>query len=117
MYIQPPTIRIRAPATIAIVGADDLIFSNIVDEVHSLREKKSTNFAALKKKAVKVGSTTAKTLAQQQSTRPSAQFLLRAARDELPKMIYGDLSVETAAEKKFVGQLSEAANALGLKSR
>jgi hypothetical protein len=89
----------------------------ILDEVHSLREKKSTNFAALKKKAVKIGSTTAKTLAKQQSSRPSAQFLLRAARDELPKMIYGDLSVETAAEKKFVGQLSEAANALGLKTR
>ncbi|MDB5345934.1 MAG: hypothetical protein JWP89_4311 [Schlesneria sp.] len=89
----------------------------ILDEVHSMREKKSTNFAALKKKAVKVGSTTAKTLAQQQSTRPSAQFLLRAARDELPKMIYGDLSVETPAEQKFVGQLSEAANALGLKTR
>ncbi len=89
----------------------------ILDEVHSLREKKSTNFAALKKKAVKVGSTTAKTLAKQQSTRPSAQFLLRAARDELPKMIYGDLSVETQAEQKFVAQLSEAANALGLKSQ
>lgn len=88
----------------------------ILDEVHSLREKKSTNFAALKKKAVKVGSTTAKTLAKQQSTRPSAQFLLRAARDELPKMIYGDLSIETPAEQKFVGQLAEAAKALGLKS-
>jgi hypothetical protein len=125
-----PTIAMVAGALILIVGgwmymsggaAADVrryyALKEIVDEVHSLREKKSTNFAALKKKAVKVGSTTAKTLAQQQSTRPSAQFLLRAARDELPKMIYGDLSVETAAEKKFVGQLSEAANALGLKSR
>lgn len=88
----------------------------ILDEVHSLREKKSTNFAALKRKAVKVGSTTAKTLERQQSTRPSAKFLLKAARDELPRMIYGDLSVETPAEQKFVSQLSEAAKALGLKS-
>ena len=46
---------------------------------------------------------------------PAKHSLLRAVRDELPKMMSNDLSEESLAEERYAAHLSDAATTMGIK--
>jgi hypothetical protein len=88
----------------------------ILDEVHAVRNSPSPDFSAVRKRAVAAKDAMVSELKHTASTdAPVKQALLFAARDELPRMMQGDLLTVTPSESNFAANLDSAAQGLGLK--
>ena len=88
----------------------------LLAEIRAKREAKSTDFADIKSKAEKLTTQFTPVLKSQVSAHnPAKQHLLWAVRDDLPKMMKEELTVETKAEKNFVDRLGFVAMHLKLK--
>lgn len=89
----------------------------IQDELRVAGENPSAR-AALATKAKKLGQEITEAVKKQANTNdPVKQYLLWAARDEIPRMFSGAAEVQAGAEKNFASRLQEAAVELGLESR
>ncbi len=87
----------------------------ILDDVREARNKKSDP-SAIKPRAEKLTKEYTPILKVEASNEfPAKQSLLWAARDELPRMMAGNLMEESQAEKAFAAHLTDAANKLGIK--
>lgn len=87
----------------------------LLDDIKSARESKQTNFDSFKSRATKLTAEYAPILKEEASVNyPHKQCLLWACRDDLPRMMSGDLTEETPAEKNFAARLKEAANFMKL---
>ncbi|MBS0203475.1 MAG: hypothetical protein JSS49_11290 [Planctomycetes bacterium] len=90
--------------------------AEILQEIRAIRAAKSSDFNQVRQRASVVGQQISSILKQEASTStPAKQSMLWAARDELPRMLAGDLTKETPAEKSFEARLEDAATDLGLK--
>ncbi len=88
----------------------------LLAEIRSKREAKSTDFSDIKSKAQKLTTEFAPVLKSQVSAHnPAKQHLLWAVRDDLPKLMKEELTVETKAEKNFVDRLGFVAMHLKIK--
>ena len=88
----------------------------LLTEVRAKREAKATDFSDVQNKAKKLATEmTAALKAQRTAGQPAKQHLLWAVRDELPRMMKEDPSVETQQEKNFSDRLSNAARYLNIK--
>jgi len=87
----------------------------ILDDVREARTKNSDP-SAIKPRAEKLTKEYTPILKVEASNEyPAKQSLLWAARDELPRMMAGNLMEESQAEKAFAAHLTDAANKLGIK--
>lgn len=87
----------------------------ILDDVREARNKKSDP-SAIKPRAEKLTKEYTPILKVEASNEfPAKQSLLWAARDELPRMMAGNLMEESQAEKAFAAHLADAASKLGIK--
>ena len=88
----------------------------VLDDVRSARKSGSKDFTAITAQAKKISEEITMALKNVASNRyPAKQALLWAARDELPRMMNGDLSKESSAERNLENRLKEAAVSLGIK--
>lgn len=89
----------------------------ILNELRAARENPSAR-AALATKATKLGKEITEAVKKQASTNdPAKQYLLWAARDEIPRIFGGAAETQAGAEQNFASRLQEAAVELGLESR
>ncbi|MBS0201360.1 MAG: DUF4339 domain-containing protein [Planctomycetes bacterium] len=89
----------------------------IQDELRVAGENPAAR-AALSTKATKLGKEIAEAVKKQASVdEPAKQYLLWAARDEIPRMFSGATETQAGAEQNFASRLQEAAVALGLEKR
>ena len=87
----------------------------LLDDIRSARASKQTNFDSFKSRATKLTAEYAPILKEEANVNyPQKQCLLWACRDELPRMMSGDLTEETPAEKNFATRLKEAADYMKL---
>lgn len=92
------------------------VIKKVLDDVRSARKSGSKDFTALTAEAKKVSEEITMALKNAASNRyPAKQALLWAARDELPRMMNGDLSKESSSERNLENRLKEAAVSLGIK--
>jgi GYF domain 2 len=88
----------------------------LLAEIRAKREAKSTDFADIKSKAEKLTTEFTPALKSQISAHnPAKQHLLWAVRDDLPKLMKEQLTVETKAEKNFIDRLGYVAMHLKIK--
>lgn len=88
----------------------------ILDEIDTLRNSPTPDFAAVRKKLEKVRQKMLPELQNEAGRQyPVKQSLLWAVRDDLPRMLQGDLLEVSAAEQQFAANLDLAAQGLGLK--
>jgi hypothetical protein len=88
----------------------------LLEDVRTARKSNTTDFSALKTQAKKLTEECTAALKDVAGIQyPAKQFLLWAARDELPRMMNGDLTKESTNEKNLELRLKEAATALGIK--
>ncbi|MBS0201643.1 MAG: DUF4339 domain-containing protein [Planctomycetes bacterium] len=88
----------------------------LLDDVHSVRAAKKTDFEALKTRASQLTAEYAPILKEEASVNyPAKQSLLWACRDELPRMMAGDLTKESPFERNYATRLKEAAENLHIK--
>lgn len=89
--------------------------SEILVEIRTIRAE-DHDFNQLRQRATVVGQQVSTVLKNEASTSTHAkQLMLWAARDDLPRMLAGDLLKESEAEQSFATKLDEAANELGIK--
>lgn len=89
----------------------------ILNELRAARENPSAR-AALATKATKLGKEMTEAVKKQANTNdPAKQYLLWAARDEIPRIFGGAAETQAGAEQNFASRLQEAAVELGLESR
>lgn len=87
----------------------------LLDEVREKREAKDTDFSELKTRAGKLTKEYAPLLEKEaDNNHPAKQALLWAVKDELPRMMAKDLTVESESESNFAQWLENAANYLGV---
>ena len=92
------------------------VIKKVLDDVRSARKSGSKDFTALTAEAKKVSEEVTMALKNAASNRyPAKQALLWAARDELPRMMNGDLTKESSSERNLENRLKEAAVSLGIK--
>ena len=88
--------------------------TEILEEVRTIRAG-DRNFNQVRQRAALVGQQVSAVLKNEASTStPAKQLMLWAARDDLPRMLAGDLLKESEAEQSFATKLDEAANELGI---
>lgn len=120
---------ILAVVAVALLGAGWMFFpasygkdveryknlKTLLDDIRSARASKQTNFDSFKSRATKLTAEYAPILKEEANVNyPQKQCLLWACRDELPRMMSGDLTEETPAEKNFATRLKEAADYMKL---
>jgi uncharacterized protein YbaR (Trm112 family) len=89
----------------------------ILDEVREERLSSAPDFSDVRKRAEIARASMVPVLRETASTQaPIKQKLLFAVRDELPRMMNGDLKTESRAEKAFAAFLHEVAAGLGVHS-
>lgn len=88
--------------------------TEILQEIRSVRAG-NRDFNQVRQRATVVGQQVSAVLKNEASTStPAKQLMLWAARDDLPRMLAGDLLKESEAEQSFATKLDEAANELGI---
>lgn len=88
----------------------------LLDDIRKARASKQTDYKELISRANKLTEMYAKPLNDEANIQyPEKQALLWAVRDDLPRMIKADLSVESQLEKNFEARLKEAATLLKIK--
>ena len=120
---------ILAVVAVALLGAGWMFFpasygkdieryqnlKTLLDDIKSARASKQTNFDSFKSRATKLTAEYAPILKAEASVnQPQKQCLLWACRDELPRMMSGDLTQETPAERNIATRLKEAADYMRL---
>lgn len=120
---------ILAVVAVALLGAGWMFFpasygkdieryknlKTLLDDIRSARASKQTNFDSFKSRATKLTAEYAPILKEEANVNyPQKQCLLWACRDELPRMMAGDLTEESPAEKNFAKRLKEAADYMKL---
>lgn len=89
--------------------------TEILQEIRSVRAG-NQDFNQLRQRATVVGQQVSAVLKHEASKNtPAKQSMLWAARDDLPRMLAGDLLKESEAEQNFATRLDEAAKELGIK--
>jgi hypothetical protein len=127
---QDPNVKIGLGALVAVLlvvgffflpkstGADIERYrqlKQLMDDIRSTRSSGSGDFTAIKTRAKKITDEFTVALKDQASNLERAkQSLLWGARDELPRVMAGDLTKESPAEKNLELRLKEAAAALGV---
>lgn len=90
----------------------------ILDEVRAVRASPTPDFTAVRDRAAKAKQEIAPVLREKASNEhPARQSMLWAVRDELPRMMAGDLLSESESERQFEAHLDDAAVSLKLKKR
>lgn len=90
----------------------------ILDEVRAVRASPSPDFTAVRERAAKAKQEVARVLRDKASIEyPARQSMLWAVRDDLPRMMAGDLLSESKSERHYERNLDDAAVALKLKKR
>jgi hypothetical protein len=88
----------------------------LVTDVRAARAANSTDFSTFKTRAEQLKTKYVPDLKNEASNaRPVKQSLLFALRDEIPRMVNGNLAVESPSEKSAMAHLQEAAKRLGVK--
>jgi hypothetical protein len=88
----------------------------LLDDVRAARATKTTNFEPFKARAQKLTDDYTPILKKEASNaRPAKQSLLFAIRDELPRMMKGNLAEQSVPEKNLEAHLKAAAERLGIK--
>lgn len=88
----------------------------ILDEVRAVRASSTPDFTAARERAAKAKQDMVPVLREKASNKyPARQSMLWAVRDELPRMMAGDLLSESESERRFEVFLDEAAVSLKLK--
>ncbi|MDB5343172.1 MAG: hypothetical protein JWP89_1549 [Schlesneria sp.] len=88
----------------------------LVNDVRAARAANSTDFSSFKTRAEQLKTKYVADLKNEASNaKPAKQSLLFALRDEIPRMVSGNLAVESPSEKSAVALLQEAAKRLGVK--
>lgn len=88
----------------------------ILDEIRAERNSPAPSFSSVRKRAELAQAKMLPVLkATASSSAPVKQALLFAARDELSRMLNGDLLTESISETHFAEHLARAAAGLGLK--
>jgi hypothetical protein len=88
----------------------------LVNDVRAARAANSTDFSSFKTRAEQLKAKYVTELKNEASnSRPAKQSLLFALRDEIPRMVSGNLAVESPSEKSAMAHLQEAAKRLGVK--
>ena len=89
--------------------------TEILQEIRNVRAG-NRDFNQVRQRAAVVGQQVSAVLKNEASTNtPAKQSMLWAARDELPRMLAGDLLKESEAEQHFASRLEQAADELGIK--
>lgn len=87
----------------------------ILEEIRTARANGATDFQVLKQKAAKLAQEYAAIYKNEASNSyPAKQALLCASRDDIPKMLSGDLRTESPFEKTLELRLKDAAATLGI---
>ncbi len=87
--------------------------NSILTQIREEREAPSPDFAEIRERAQRTAILIANTLKNEASPDvPARQLLLWAARDEIPRMLYGDLAVVSQSEMALNNRLIEAAELL-----
>jgi Leucine-rich repeat (LRR) protein len=87
--------------------------NSILTQIREQREAPSPDFAEIRERAQRTGISIANTLKNEASPDvPARQLLLWAARDEIPRMLYGNLAVVSQSEIALNNRLTEAAELL-----
>lgn len=88
----------------------------LVNDVRAARAANSTDFSSFKARAEQLKAKYVPDLKNEASNaRPVKQSLLFALRDEIPRMVNGNLAVESPSEKNAMAHLQDAAKRLGVK--
>jgi hypothetical protein len=88
----------------------------LVTDVRAARAANSTDFSSFKTRAEQLKTKYVADLKNEASNaKPAKQALLFALRDEIPRMVNGNLAEESPSEKSAVAHLQEAAKRLGVK--
>ena len=88
--------------------------TEVLQEIRTTRAG-NRDFNQVRQRAAVVGQQVSAVLKNEASKNtPAKQLMLWAARDDLPRMLAGDLLKESEAEQSFAIKLDEAANELGI---